>query len=124
MLVDYENNDLKRLFDDLNDIADSKGLMKRRIGAELARCVKKRYNQIVSFSSFFELQQSHIGKLEPLEGDFEGMYSLRLDANIRLIVKPLADGRSAEELKRCDTLIIEGVIDYHGTGKKYNRIIP
>jgi len=37
MLVAYENNDLKRLFDDLNDIADSKGLMKRRIGAELTR---------------------------------------------------------------------------------------
>ena len=31
---------------------------------------------------------------------------------------------SAESLKSCDTLIIEGVIDYHGKGKKFSWIIP
>ena len=98
--------------------------MKKAIGAELTRAVKKRYNQIVAFSSFSSLQQSGIGKLESLTGDLKGSYSLRISANYRLIVKPKAQDLSAESLRNCDTLIIEGVIDYHGKGKKVNWIIP
>ena len=36
--------------------------MKKEIGAELTRSVKKRYNQIVAFSSFSLLQQSGINR--------------------------------------------------------------
>ena len=98
--------------------------MQKEIGAELTRAVKKRYNQIVSFSSFFNLQQSGLGKMESLGGDRKGAYSLRVSANYRLIIKPKTSDRSAESLKKCDTLIIEGVIDYHGKGKKFSWIIP
>ena len=78
----------------------------------------------MSISSFSSLQLSGIGKMESLEGDCKGSYSLRVSANYRLIVKPKAKDLSAESLKSCDTLIIEGVIDYHGKGKKYSWIIP
>ena len=98
--------------------------MQKEIGAELTRTIKKRYNQIVAFSSFFDLQQSGIGKMESLEGDRKGFYSLRISANYRLIVKPKAEDLSAESLKKCDILIIGGVIDYHGKGKKFSWIIP
>ena len=98
--------------------------MRKEIGAELTRAVKKRYNQIVAFSSFLALQQSIIGKMESLEGDRKGSYSLRVSANYRLIVKPKTKDLSAESLKNCDTVIIEGVIDYHGKGKKYSWIVP
>lgn len=98
--------------------------MIRAIGAELTKAVKKRYNQIVSFSSFSALQQSRIGKIESLEGDRKGTYSLTISANYRLIVRPLSKDQSAESLKKCDTLVIEGVIDYHGKGAKFNWIIP
>ena len=98
--------------------------MKKAIGAELTKAVKKRYNQIVSFSSFSALQLSGIGKMESLEGDCKRSYSLHVSANYRLIVRPKAKDRSAESLKKCETLIIEGVIDYHGKGAKYNWIIP
>ena len=98
--------------------------MRKEIGAELMRAVKKRYNQITAFSSFSVLRQSGIGKMESLEGDCKGSYSLRITANYRLIVKPKAKDLSAESLKSCDTLIIEGVIDYHGQGKKFSWIIP
>lgn len=97
--------------------------MSKVIGAELTKAIKKRYNQIVAFSSFSTLQQSGIGKMESLEGDYKGSYSLRLSANYRLIVKPNTKDLSAESLKKCDTLIIEGVIDYHGKGKKFSWII-
>lgn len=98
--------------------------MKKEIGPDLTKAVKKKYNQIIAFSSFFAFQQSGIGKLESLEGDLKGSYSLRVSANYRLIVKPMAKTLSAEDLRVCDTLIIEGVIDYHGKGKKFNWIIP
>lgn len=98
--------------------------MQKQIGAELTRAVKKRYNQMIAFSSFMKMQLSGIGKMESLEGDRKGSYSLRVSANYRLIVKPEAPGRSAEELNKCDTIIIEGVIDYHGKGKKFSWIIP
>ena len=112
------------MFDDLNDVRKSENLMKKEIGAELTKSVKKRYNQIVAFSSFSTLQQSGIGKMESLEGDRKGAYSLRVSANYRLIVKPKVKELSAESLKICDTLIIEGVIDYHGKGKKFSWLIP
>lgn len=47
-----------------------------------------------------------------------------LSANYRIIIKPVSDDLSAESLKVCDTLIIEGVIDYHGKGSKHSWIIP
>ena len=122
--VEYEDNEVKELFDDLNDVRNSKNLMKKEIGAELTKAVKKRYNQIVAFTSFSALQQSGIGKMESLEGDRKGSYSLRVSANYRLIVKPKAKDLSAESLKSCDTLMIEGVIDYHGKGKEFSWIIP
>ena len=98
--------------------------MNREIGAELTRVIKKRYNQIVAFSSFSSLQFSGIGKIESLKGDRKGSYSLRISANYRLIIKPKAKDLSADSLKKCDTVIIEGVIDYHGKDKKFSWIIP
>ena len=97
--------------------------MSKAVGAELTKAIKKRYNQIVAFSSFSTLQRSGIGKMESLEGDYKGAYSVRVSANYRLIVRPNTKDLSAESLKQCDTLIIEGVIDYHGKGKKFSWII-
>ena len=98
--------------------------MAMKIGSELTKAVKKRYNQIVSFSSFFALQLSRIGKIHSLEENYKGSYALGLSANYRLIIKPKSKDLSAESLKSCDVLIIEGVIDYHGKETKINWIIP
>lgn len=124
LYIEYEDSGVKELFDDLNDVQNSKNLMRKEIGAELTKAVKKRYNQIVAFSSFSALQQSGIGKMESLEGEDKGSYSLRVSANYRLIISPKAKNLSAESLKVCDTLFIKGVIDYHGKGKKYSWLIP
>lgn len=124
MYVEFADDKVKELFDDLNDVRGSRNLMIRAIGADLAKAVKKRYNQIVSFSSFLALQQSGLGKPESLAGDRKGVYSLTVSANYRLIIKPVSEDLSAESLKRCDTIVIEGVIDYHGKGARNNWIIP
>jgi len=124
LYVEFEDKKVKELFYDLNNVLESRNLMQKEIGLELTRAVKKRYNQIVSFSSFAALQLSGIGKMESLEGNQKESYSLHVSANYRLVVKPKAKDRTAESLKKCDTLIIEGVIDYHGKGHKCNWIIP
>lgn len=112
------------MFDDLNDVIGSKGLMQKKIGAELTRAVKKRYNQIISFSSFSALLQSGLGKIESLSGDFKGMYSMTVSANYRLILRPVSEDLSPEQLRKCDLLFLEGVVDYHGKGSKNNWLIP
>lgn len=122
--VEFEDGKVEELFTDLNDVRGSRNLLLKAVGRDLTLVLKRRFNQIAAFSTFAALQQSAIGKMEALEGDFMGSYSLRVSANYRLVVKPRCQDLSAACLKRCDTLIIEGVIDYHGRGKKHNWLIP
>lgn len=125
MHVEYEDSKVQGLFEDLNDVQNSKNLMQKEIGSEMTKAVKKKYNQMIAFSSFSELLKSRIGKMEPLSSDDkEESYSLHLTANYRLIVAPNTSDRSVEGLKTCDTIIIKGVMDYHGKGAKNNWIIP
>ena len=124
MHVEYEDSKVQELFEDLNDVQNSKNLMQKEVGLEMTRAVKKKYNQMIAFSTFSELLKSRIGKMEPLSGDKEGNYSLHLSANYRLIVTPNTNDRSVEGLRVCDTIIIKGVMDYHGKGAKNNWIIP
>ena len=57
------------------------------IGMELAKEIKKRYNQVSAFPTFYSLQNSRIGKVEALTGEMKGHYSMHVDANYRLIMK-------------------------------------
>lgn len=124
LFVEYEDPKVQRIFEDMNDVQNSKNLMIKKIGLEKTKAVKKKYNQIIAFSSFSSLLESRIGKMESLSGDKEGSYSLRLTANYRLIVAPNTENRSVEGLRNCDTIIIRGVMDYHGQGANNNWIIP
>ena len=124
MFIEYEDKEVKKLFDDLNDVYNSENLMRKQLGTELTRAVKKRYNQMMAFSSFSALQKSGIGKMESLGGSLKGSFSLRVSANYRIIVRPKVQDLSAESLMNCDTIVIEGVVDYHGKGKKNSWLIP
>lgn len=79
--VKYVDRKVKELFQDLNDVQNSKNLMRKKIGLELMMAVKLRYNQIIAFSSFAALIDFHIGKIESLEGKGNRIYSLHLNAN-------------------------------------------
>jgi len=121
--VKYKDFKVQEFFEDLNDVLNSENLMKKEIGLEITKAVKRKYNQMIAFTSFSALLESRIGKMESLSGDKDGDYSLHLTANYRLIVAPDTNDRSVEGLKKCDTIIIKGVMDYHGKGKN-NWIIP
>lgn len=117
----YKNIKIEEYVLDLNDVSNSKHLLQRKIGTELTRALKKRYNQIVSFSNYAEFVNAHIDNTESLHGDLKGYYSMSLNANYRIVVSPETEDLSISNLKTIDKFKIIGVIDYHGTGKKDNK---
>ncbi len=121
--IEYEDPNVKELFNDLGLIQDSKNLMKKRIGIELTKAVKKRYDQLKAANNFAIYLATGLGKPHSLLGDMLGCYEIHISANWRLIVRPVSDDTSAESLKKCDTLIIKGVMDYHGNGSSNNWLI-
>ena len=123
MQIIYEDDSVKELFDDLCQVQMPRGLMKRLIGAELTRSVKKRYDQIKAANNFGIYLSTGLGKPHSLT-DIEGCYGVHVTANWRLVIQPIAENTSAEALKMCDTVQIKGVVDYHGKGAKNNWIIP
>ena len=65
---EYEDEIVAQLFNDLNDVIHSKKLLQKKIGLELTRLIKNRYNQIHSCNSFYEIQKFGLGKIESLSG--------------------------------------------------------
>lgn len=123
MQITYEDDSVKELFEDLCQIQMYKGLMKKRIGAELTRSVKKRYDQLRAADNFYIYLSTGLGKPHSLTG-MEGCYGVHVTANWRLVICPVAEDTSPEALKQCDTVQIKGVVDYHGKGSKNNWLIP
>lgn len=123
MQIIYEDDSVRDLFEDLCQIQKSKGLMKKCIGAELTRSVKKRYNQLIAADNFYVFQTTGLGKTHLLTG-MEGCYGVHITANWRLVIKPMVEKLTPEALKQCDIVEIKGVVDYHGKGTKNNWIIP
>lgn len=97
--------------------------MKKAIGFELTRAVKKRYDQLKAANNFSLYLSTGLGKPHALVGE-NGCYGVHITANWRLVIKPLTDDLSPESLKKCDTIQIKGVVDYHGKGAKNNWLIP
>lgn len=96
--------------------------MKKKIGEEFTKSVKKRIDQLSASDSFSDYLSFRIGKPHPLEGNLSECYGIHISANYRLVVEPIADDLSPESLKVCDSIEVKGVQDYHG--KKYEWIIP
>lgn len=89
---------------------------------ELSRWIKRRMDQMRAANNYAEYQSIGLGKPHLLTGDLKGCFAVSLTANYRLIVRLGVDDLSAESLSKCDKVIIEGVVDYHG--KKSNWLLP
>lgn len=115
MLIEYESETVRKVFNDFN-------LMKRLIGNDLTRATKNRINQLKASVNFSVYLTTGLGKPHPLYENLKGYYGITITGNIRLIVKPDVESLDHESLKACDTVIVKGVVDYHG--KKNEWLIP
>ena len=96
--------------------------VQKKIGSEMAKMLKKRFNQLQASNNFKEYVDIGIGKPHPLLGELSKCYGIHLTKNYRLIVEPLTESLDIESLKKCQNINIKGVLDYHAG--KYEWIIP
>ncbi len=112
MLIEYDNEAVRAIFNNFN-------LMKKDIGNERARVIKKRLDQLKAAMSFSIYLTTGLGKPHPLYENLKGCYAITITGNLRLIVKPDAESLASDALRECDTVIIKGVMDYHGNKNEW-----
>ena len=115
MLVEYESESVRIIFNDFE-------MIKKEIGKDRARATKKRIDQLKASDNFSIYLTTGLGKPHPSYENLKGYYGITITGNIILIVKPDVESLDPEALKECDTVIVKGVMDYHG--KKNEWIIP
>lgn len=123
MKLEYLKDNVKEMFEDLNNIQNTKNLMQKSIGKNLTKAVKKRVNQIEAFTNFQKLIDAKIDNLESLSGDLNGYYSMSLNQNYRIVFFPNSTDLKPETLIKCEKVKMKGVVDYHGKGKNNWLII-
>lgn len=114
MEIEYENSTIDEYFSDLCDVQNSKNLLQKRIGQQLARKTKQRIDHLKSSATFQKYLNFHIGNPHSLKGNMATYYGVDLDKNTRLIIQPVPPELSSEALKICETVKIIGIVDYHG----------
>lgn len=112
MTITYANAKVKKYFTDFDR-------MKKVLPPDWVRNIKKHLNRLEAAECFGDFLSLGLGKPEPLTGYKQLRYSIRISANVRLIVEPDA---TQETIMICDKIEIEGVSDYHGD--KENWYIP
>lgn len=115
MLIEYESETVQKIFIDY-------ALMKKEIGNNRARATKKRIDQLKAAVNFSVFLTTGLGKPHPLYENLKGYYGVTITGNVRLIVRPNTESMEPEVLKQCDTVIIKGVMDYHGSKNEW--LIP
>lgn len=115
MQIEYDNAEVKMIFNDFT-------LMQKTIGKDMTKSIKKRLDNLKAANNFTIFLQTGLGKPHSLEGNHKGMYGVNVSANRRLIIIPISNDLSAESLKKCESIIIKGVEDYHGSKNEW--LIP
>lgn len=88
--------------------------MIKKVGLETTRSVKKHIDRLNASCSFQGFLTLGLGKPHLLTGNLDGYYSVSVNANMRLILKPDGDNYNVESLKKCTVVIVKGLGDYHG----------
>ena len=104
MRITYANKRVERYFEDY-------GEMRKKIPFEWVRTIKKYMDWLRAADTFGEFLALKLGHPEALHGKDLGKYSVRVTANVRLIMKPNEKG---DAVMICEEIEMEGVVDYHG----------
>jgi proteic killer suppression protein/toxin YoeB len=114
LLIAYKDSKTEELFSDWKKVD-------RKVGKDVTRALKKRFNQLMAADTFGEYLATGLGKPHMLSGNLKNCCSISLTANYRLIVEPQANDFTQEEINKTVSITVKGVVDYHGT--KENWII-
>lgn len=111
----YGNPTAKKCLDDFE-------LMKKKIGIDITRNTKKRCNEPKSAENSAIYLRTGLGKPHSFVDHLIGWYGIAVSGNIRLIVKPDMEKSDDASLEKRDSVIIRGLVDYHG--RKNEWLIP
>lgn len=105
MQIRYGNSEIEQLFMDFTK-------MKKKIGAVRTKSVKKQFDRIVAAVNMGVYLKLGLGRPHRLVGDYDGCYGIHIDANYRLIIRPLVE--LEQDVTVCEIVSIEKLEDYHG----------
>ena len=115
MDLKVHNNKVAKIINDPKEV-------QKKIGLEMAKTLKRRFNELKASSNFKEYLDMGIGKPHSLLGELNKCYGISINKNYRLIVEPLVESLDIESLKECQNINIKGVVEYHAG--KYEWLIP
>lgn len=109
MYIEYKNERLKRILNSCSKLV-------QEYGADNARKVVQRLNEISAVTSVGMLVQHRIGRCHALKGDYAGMFAMDLSGGWRLLFRPVLG--PSETLAEADLFTVEivcimEVTDYH-----------
>ena len=99
MRVDFDDDDLRRLY------ADG-GFRLQSIGPVLTKAYRKRVGILLAATDERDLYAMRSNRFEKLKGDRGGQHSLRLNDQWRLIVRLDADADGTK-------IVVVEIVDYH-----------
>ncbi len=114
MKINYKDKSTEELFTDFLDVAFSKRLLIKKIGAEKAKAIKKRCVDLLQSANFLYYLNNGLGKPHMLTGDMKTQCGVSLTGNYRLIIEPESESLTDEAFAKCESVIIIGIVDYHG----------
>ncbi len=89
----------------------------KRFGTDLGKQVRKRLDDLVAAETLDDIRYAP-GRFEELTGDRRGQFSLRVSANVRLIIEPANDAECLKndggiDMRSVTAVRIVEIVDYH-----------
>ncbi len=109
MEITYASNQVRKCFEDYSK-------MQRILSLNWTRAIKKHITNLTYADNFGVILDLGIGQPEYLQGYKDVVYSLRVDSNVRLILKLDA---TPGTVRKCVKLEVMGVCDYHGSKENW-----
>ena len=115
MQIEADDKKLNKLLNDVD-------MLKKTIGLDMTKSLKKRIDQLRAADNFKEYLDIGLGDPHSLVGNLDNLYGIKINRNYRLIVEPISKKLDDDSLKKCKKVNLKGVADYHDG--KCEWIIP
>lgn len=110
MKITYASKKIEKLFSDYDKL-------KSKLDPVWVRTIAKQITSLKAADTFGDFLALKLWHPEQLQGNDRALWSIRVSANARMILRPEGD-----EIMICSEVEVKGVCDYHGG--KSNWYIP